>query len=264
MARGISIPADTHFVAGLHNTTTDKIAFFSDHPLPESHRNEYTQLQQLCQQASLETGAERMASLSGAGCDGDLSRRSNDWSEVRPEWGLAGNAAFIAAPREMTRGVALGGRTFLHSYDHALDPAGSVLEVIMTAPLVVAHWINMQYYASVVDPIRFGSGSKTIHNVVGQFGLLAGNGGDLLTGLPWQSVHDGQDYQHHPLRLQAWIAAPRTALMTVIDKHSLLQQLLGNDWLQLIAIEGADTYRFTRNGEWEMIRQPVDDAYPIS
>lgn len=261
-SRGVSLPADTCFVAALHNTTTDRITFFADQPLPESHREELESLLQLCQLASESTGGERIASLTGATNNRDLSRRSNDWSEVRPEWGLAGNAAFIAAPRHLTRGVALEGRTFLHSYDHQQDPAGSVLEVIMTAPLVVAHWINMQYYASVVDPSRFGSGSKTIHNVVGQFGLFAGNGGDLLTGLPWQSVHDGDNYQHHPLRLQAWIAAPRAALKNVIDKHTLLQQLLLNDWLQLIAIEDADTYRFNRHGEWEVVRQHIYDRNP--
>ena len=59
----------------------------------------------------------------------------------------------------------------------------------MTAPMIVAHWINMQYFASTVDNDHFGSGNKTIHNVVGRFGILSGNGGDLMTGLPWQSLH---------------------------------------------------------------------------
>ncbi len=79
----------------------------------------------------------------------------------------------------------------------------------MTAPMVVANWINMQYYASTVDPMHFGSGNKAIHNVVGRFGVLSGNGGDLMTGLPWQSLHDGVNYQHHPLRLLVVLAAPR-------------------------------------------------------
>ena len=121
----------------------------------------------------------------------------------------------------------------------------------MTAPLVVAHWINMQYYASTVDPTRLGSGTKTVHNVVGQIGVLSGNGGDLMTGLPWQSIHDGEDYQHHPLRLLGIIAAPRAAIERVIAAHEMLDHLLTNDWLHLVAIEDNVAYRYTRNRAWE-------------
>ena len=35
----------------------------------------------------------------------------------------------------------------------------------MTAPMIVAHWINLQYFASTVDPDGFGSGNKLLHNV---------------------------------------------------------------------------------------------------
>ncbi|MBN9199804.1 MAG: DUF2309 family protein, partial [Microbacterium chocolatum] len=46
------------------------------------------------------------------------------------ELGLAGNAAMIIGPREMTRGANLYRRVFLHSYDAALDPEGTGLETI--------------------------------------------------------------------------------------------------------------------------------------
>ncbi|MEZ6090122.1 MAG: putative inorganic carbon transporter subunit DabA [Pirellulaceae bacterium] len=156
--------------------------------------------------AGEQTRLERLPLVEGESI-ADLFRRSGDWSEVRPEWALAGNAAFIVGPREITEGVDLDGRTFLHSYDEANDPSGAVLELIMTAPMVVAHWINMQYYASTVDNHHFGSGNKTVHNVVGRFGILSGGGGDLMTGLPWQSVHSGKHFQHRPQRLQVVIAA---------------------------------------------------------
>ncbi|WP_275402916.1 putative inorganic carbon transporter subunit DabA, partial [Acidithiobacillus ferrooxidans] len=66
----------------------------------------------------------------------------------------------------------------MHDYDWQKDVG---FELIMTAPMVVANWINMQYYGSMVDTLRFGSGNKVLHNVVGgSIGVLEGNGGDLL------------------------------------------------------------------------------------
>ena len=44
-----------------------------------------------------------------------------------------------------------------HDTDADRDPEGRVLETIMTAPLVVAHWISSQYYFSTVDPEHFGA-----------------------------------------------------------------------------------------------------------
>jgi len=81
--------------------------------------------------------------------------------------GPCGNASLLIAPRARSRGVVLDGRSFLHDYDASQDTDGSVLELLMTAPMVVAHWINWQYHASTVDPLHLGSGNKVLHNVVG-------------------------------------------------------------------------------------------------
>ncbi|MFT7638587.1 MAG: hypothetical protein ACI9G1_000311 [Pirellulaceae bacterium] len=258
--RGILIPDDTYFIAALHNTTTDELDFYDAHEIPESHLGDLQVLENYAEPASKRTRTERLAVLPGSS-DADLVRRSQDWSEIRPEWGLAGNAAFIAAPRELTESVSLDGRSFLHSYDYRSDPEFTVLEQIMTAPLIVAHWINMQYYASTVDPIHFGSGNKTVHNVVGRFGIFSGNGGDLKTGLPWQSVHDGTQYQHHPLRLLAVIASPREAIQAIIAKHEIVAKLLTNGWLQLISIEGGDYYRYTERQTWDELPVGALSAY---
>ena len=249
---GIMIPDDTHFVGALHNTTTDKLEFFDDYELPPSHRGDLEELIDRVSLATARTREERLPSLPGSNTE-DLDRRSMDWSEVRPEWGLAGNAAFIVAPREMTRCVSLEGRSFLHSYDHRFDADFGVLEQILTAPMVVANWINMQYYASTVDPIHFGSGNKTVHNVVGGFGIFSGNGGDLMTGLPWQSVHDGQQYQHHPLRLLVVVNAPRSAIQDILARHPNVADLVSNAWLQLLAIEDGRFYRCTGQMGWEEV-----------
>ena len=40
--------------------------------------------------------------------------------------------------RELTKGLDLGGRVFLHSYDYREDPNNRLLEVLLTGPQVVA------------------------------------------------------------------------------------------------------------------------------
>ena len=257
--RGITIPEDVHFLAGLHNTTTDAIDYFDLAAVPKSHLGDLRQLAASTTEATERTRLERAPLLASESVAG-LLRRSSDWSEVRPEWGLAGNAAFIAAPRSLTASVNLQGRSFLHNYDHHSDPEGKVLEQIMTAPMIVAHWINMQYYASTVDNRHFGSGTKTVHNVVGRFGIFSGNGGDLMTGLPWESLHDGQDYQHVPLRLLALIAAPRTAIERVIANHPVVEHLLTNGWLNLIAVEDESFFRYGTNRSWIPVRSEAENV----
>jgi len=257
--RGIEIPGETHFVAALHNTTTDEIEFFDEHHVPLSHHGDLKELRSVARSAARRTREERLSLLPGRNAD-DLIRRSRDWSEVRPEWGLANNAAFIAAPRNLTKSISLDGRSFLHSYNDGDDREFTVLEQILTAPLIVANWINLQYYASTVDPTHFGSGNKTVHNVVGGFGIVSGNGGDLMTGLPWQSVHDGRHYRHHPLRLLAVIAAPRKAIEAILAKHGSVANLVTNAWVQLVAVEEGKYYRFTQRRTWDelaSIRQPL-------
>ena len=247
--RGIHIPDDTWFVPAVHNTTTDEIRLLDAEQRPETHAGELARLQEQLAEAGRKCRLERSRRMNGAAAD-DLLRRSRDWSEVRPEWGLAGNAAFIVAPRSRTAELNLGGRTFLHSYDQRKDPELKVLELIMTAPMIVTNWINLQYYASSVDNRAFGSGNKVIHNVVGQFGVLLGNGGDLMTGLPWQSVHDGVRFQHEPLRLLVVIEATREAVQSIIDKHALVRDLVSNGWLSLAVLEGETSYRRNSAGEW--------------
>ncbi|HSO33084.1 MAG TPA: putative inorganic carbon transporter subunit DabA, partial [Labilithrix sp.] len=178
--------------------------------------------------------------------------RSRNWAEVRPEWGLAGNATFIVAPRERSRHLDLGGRAFLHDYRFEEDKDFAILELIMTAPLVVTHWINFQYYASTVDNGRYGSGNKVLHNVVGgHLGVFEGNGGDLRIGLSLQSLHDGERWMHAPLRLSVFIEAPRSAIDRVLEKHPKVRELVDNEWLHLFQIDVGERALFVRrNAGW--------------
>jgi uncharacterized protein YbcC (UPF0753/DUF2309 family) len=124
--------------------------------------------------------------------------------------------------------------------------------LIMTAPMVVANWINMQYYGSMVDNPHFGSGNKVLHNVVGgSIGVLEGNGGDLRVGLAIQSLHDGKDWVHEPVRLNVVIEAPSMEIDKVIAKHQLVRELIDNQWIHLYRIgEDGSVYRRISEGNW--------------
>ncbi|CAL1125598.1 unnamed protein product [Cladocopium goreaui] len=257
---GIEIPSDVWFVAAVHNTTTDEISICDEHLIPEQLATECENLNEWIAESRTGTCGER-GPLLGATDEYELAKKSNDWSEVRPEWGLAGNAAFVVAPRSRTAGLNLDGRVFMHSYDFRRDPEAQVLESIMTAPMIVTNWINLQYYASSVDNQAFGSGNKVLHNVVGKLGVLEGNGGDLRTGLTMQSVHTGADYQHEPLRLLVVIEASRQAISGVIEKHENVCNLVTNGWLNLVSIDDDRFYRYAVDGTWIELGQPV--AAPV-
>ncbi len=235
-SRGVEVPEDTLFVAGLHDTTTDAITIYDD-GLPASRGGDLTRVRGWLAQAAKVTRAERALRIPGASGE-NLPARAQNWAEIRPEWGLAGCAAFIAAPRAATAGRDLGGRAFLHSYDWQADEGFGTLELIITAPVVVASWISLQYYGSSVAPEMFGGGNKLIHNVVGGIGVVEGNGGALRTGLPWQAVHDGEGLQHEPLRLSVMIEAPREEMLAILEKHADVRALFDNGWLHLFALEG--------------------------
>jgi uncharacterized protein YbcC (UPF0753/DUF2309 family) len=255
--RGIVIPDDCFFVAALHDTTTDVVTIFNRDSIPQTHRRDVEQLERSLEQAGRGCRAERALRFHDADSDAAVLARSRDWAQIRPEWGLAGCSAFIVAPRERTKAISLEGRSFLHSYDWQRDEGFSVLELIMTAPMVVASWISLQYYGSTVDNRLFGSGNKTLHNVVGTLGVLEGNAGDLRVGLPLQSVHDGDGYQHQPLRLNVVIEAPLEAMNAVIEKHESVRNLLDNGWLHLFAMnaDGQLSHRYRGALAWQQLEQ---------
>ena len=248
--RGIAVPTDTLFVAALHDTTTDAVTLY-DEDLATAP-DDLTDARRWLDQAAVLARTERALRLPGAKNGGALPARSRDWAEVRPEWGLAGCQAFIAAPRARTVGKSLGGRAFLHDYDWRADKEFKVLELILTAPVVVASWISLQYYGSTVAPQVFGGGNKLIHNVVGGFGVVEGNGCALRTGLPWQSVHDGQHYVHDPLRLTVCVEAPREAINNVLARHPGVGALFDNRWLHLFALDEKGLMQWCYSGglEW--------------
>ncbi|HEY0722679.1 MAG TPA: putative inorganic carbon transporter subunit DabA, partial [Pyrinomonadaceae bacterium] len=161
---GIAIPQDTYFIAGQHNTTTDEVELVDLEDLPPTHRKDLLQLMRDLERAGARNSQERCtrfpeidSPLRASKARREVRRRSSDWSQVRPEWGLSGNAAMIIGRRGLTRGIQLDGRVFLHSYDYRGDPEGKLLEAVMTGPQIVAQWINMEHYFSTVDQEIYGS-----------------------------------------------------------------------------------------------------------
>ncbi|HEX7630962.1 MAG TPA: DUF2309 domain-containing protein [Lacunisphaera sp.] len=252
--QGLVIPDDTVFIAGLHNTTTDDVRLLNVETVPETHVACLNALRDALARAGAGARRERAASL-GLGelphdeIDAAVRHRAADIAEVRPEWGLANNAAFIAAPRRRTAHLQLDGRVFLHDYDSESDRESELLTLILSAPVVVASWINLQYYASRIDPARYGSGNKVLHNVVGGIGVVEGNGGDLKVGLPLQSIHNGHRYIHEPRRLAVYIEAPASKIGAVLAKNPAVKQLFDHEWLHLWAITPGGCLRYCR-GTW--------------
>ena len=263
--KGITLPDDTLFIAGLHDTTTDAITLYADdYPSPH-HQADLAQAAAWFNAAGVVSRGERALRLPRGAGEASLAKRSRDWAEVRPEWALAGCKAFIAAPRRRTGGKSLEGRAFLHDYDWKQDSSFGVLELILTAPVVVASWISLQYYGSTVAPEVFGGGNKLLHNVTGGIGVVEGNGGVMRPGLPWQSVHDGENYVHEPLRLSVCVEAPREAMTDILRRHDGVRALFDNRWLHLFALDESGRMAWRYNGDlsWEVMSNEGQQA-PIA
>jgi hypothetical protein len=255
-ARGVIIPAGTRFLAGEHDTATDRLTLADPHAVAAEHRASVQRLLADADSAGEGLAAERVRDLPGAGASASASasagtgaaaavaNRARDWAQVYPEWGLAGNAALIIGPRSLSVDADLERRVFLHSYEAAHDAEGAALEIILTAPLVVAHWINAQYYFSSVAPDVLGAGSKTVHNLVGGVGVLIGPSGDLRLGLPWQSVGTRDGLFHEPVRLLAVVDAPRERIERIVEQADVVKQMVHGEWVILVRPTG-------EVGRWE-------------
>jgi uncharacterized protein YbcC (UPF0753/DUF2309 family) len=257
--RGLDIPADTWFLPGKHDTNTDRVALYDLEDVPTSHHDNLKALRQGFEEAGAQQALERCGSIpdtprgmTAKQAYAHVDARSFDWANPRPEWGLSGNAAFIIGRRILTKGLDLGGRSFLHSYDCSSDPEGAILEKIMTAPLVVGEWINMEHYFSATDPWNYGSGSKVIHNVVSGIGVMYGAQSDLATGLPLQTVNNGEIHKHEPMRLLTIIEADPGVIGSIISRHEVLQQFFHNEWVNLVALDPQtfEFHRYYKDATW--------------
>ncbi len=257
--RGIKISADTAFLAGVHDTTTDTFEFFDREDWPISHAPEIQEFLKDMHLAGRLSARERIATFPD-GIPISLDRvpsaiyaRSRDWAEVRPEWGLSGNAAFLIGPREDSRHADLECRAFLQDYNYRKDPSGKTLETILTGPLVVGQWINLEHYFSTVDNAVYGSGSKVSHNVTGRFGIVFGNGGDLRIGLPFQTVFGIGKNRHEPMRMTTIVTIPVDRMNLLLSQNRNLRDPFDRRWIHLVVKdpERSAFLSYVPGGEWK-------------
>jgi uncharacterized protein YbcC (UPF0753/DUF2309 family) len=266
-ARGITVPAATVFVGGMHNTSSEAVTFYDLDLLPESHRAEFEEARALIERACDRDAHERCRRFGSAPLTltfeearEHVEGRAEDLAQVRPEWGHATNAICIVGRRARTRGLFLDRRAFLNSYDPTQDDAGgTVLARILAAAVPVCAGISLEYYFSYVDNPGFGCGTKLPHNIASLLGVMDGAASDLRTGLPWQMVEI-----HEPVRILFVIETRPEVLLGVMDRNPAIGRLVRNDWVRVATLDpDAPSIRVYRDGAFHAY-EPEADQLPRS
>jgi uncharacterized protein YbcC (UPF0753/DUF2309 family) len=236
--KGIHIPANTQFVGGLHDTTRDEISFFDEDAISSQNLTNHQKNYQVFQTALDYNAKERSrrfksidTKLSPQKTHQKILNRSVSLFEPRPELNHATNALCIVGRRELTKHLFLDRRSFLNSYNYAIDLEGNFLFNVMKPLGPVCGGINLEYYFSRVDNQKLGAGTKLPHNVMGLFGVANGIDGDLRPGLPSQMIE-----VHDPLRLLIIVEHFPEVVLKTIQKAPETYEWYINEWVHLVAI----------------------------
>jgi uncharacterized protein YbcC (UPF0753/DUF2309 family) len=263
--RGLSIPAETVFVGGMHNTSSEMVSFDDLDLLPTTHRDEFAAVRAIVERACDRDAHERSRrfqsaplSLSFAVARQHVETRAVDLAQVRPEWGHATNAFCIVGRRDRTRGLFLDRRAFLSSYDPTHDDSeNTVLSRVLEAVFPVCAGISLEYYFSYVDNTGWGCGTKLPHNVVALLGVMDGAVSDLRTGLPWQMVEI-----HEPVRIFFIVETTAFAMLRIMDRSQSISRLCRNRWVRLAVLDpDSDQLSIFQGGSFRPY-QPEATALP--
>lgn len=264
--RGIDIPATSHFIAALHNTSRDEITYFDQQLFAGYPTENLTSFQQAMQQALQRNAFERcrwfeLAPKTNAHDDAHqhVMARATSIFEPRPELNHSNNLYCIVGRRALTRDLFLDRRAFLHSYDPNTDPQAELIVKILSAIIPVCGGINLEYLFSRIDNSVYGAGTKLPHNVIGLLGVANGVEGDLRTGLPSQMIE-----VHEPARLLIVIEQTTALLDKAFAKlDPALKEWLDHDWVRLVACHPENRTQFFYHASgWEPVKLPNDLVAP--
>ena len=262
--RGIDIPASTQFIGALHDTTRDEIEFYDEDDLIEKNRKIHQQNILTFEKALHDNAKERSRRFELTPSEGKsenvherVKLRSVSLFEPRPEYNHATNTLCIVGRRELTNHVFLDRRSFLNSYNYAIDLDGKILFNILKPIGPVCGGINLEYYFSRVDNQKLGAGSKLPHNVMGLIGVANGTDGDLRPGLPGQMVEI-----HDPVRLMLIVEHFPEVVLSTIKQAPEVYEWYINEWIHLIAIhpESRELFRFNEGAFHSY--HPLRDSIP--
>lgn len=236
--KGITIPNETQFIGGLHDTTRDDVNFYDIDKLSASNKEIHKKNKETFDIALDQNAKERSRRFisidtkqSPEKIHKQIRTRSVTLFEPRPELNHATNALCIVGGRELSKKLFLDRRSFMNSYNYKIDLEGNLLAGIMKPLGPVCGGINLEYFFSRVDNHKLGAGTKLPHNVMGLFGVANGIDGDLRPGLPSQMIE-----VHEPVRLLIIVEHFPDVVLKTIQSFAPMYEWFINEWVNLVAI----------------------------
>lgn len=266
-ARGVSIPDETWFLGGYHNTCNDHVEFSDLDRVPPTHQRLLWEIQEKLQQARERNAWERCRRFTSVKADISppdalryVEERSEDLAQARPEYNHATNAACVVGRRSRTRGLFMDRRSFLTSYDPMLDNSQhDVLHRLLSAVIPVCAGISLEYLFSTIDNSVYGCGSKLPHNIAGLIGVMEGAASDLRCGLSQQMVEI-----HEPMRIVFVIEATEAAFRSVMHRNETIARLVTNQWIQVALLSPTSSdLQYYQRGRFETY-QPTGRPLPTA
>ncbi len=264
---GIAIPNDVRFVGAYHNTCNDHVEYFDLDQLPRTHRALFRRVEVSINEARARNAHERARrfesaphKMSPSEALQHVEERAEDLSQARPEYNHATNAMCIVGRRGWTRGLYLDRRSFLTSYDPAIDDEqATILSRILAAAIPVCAGISLEYLFSTVDNEGYGCGSKLPHNIASLAGVMTGAASDIRPGLSAQMVEI-----HEPIRILFLIETSVEKMVHIMDSSEIIGRLVRNQWVHLALLDAEkNELKVFVDGQFRTY-QPESKSLPVA